>query len=92
MRPAGGDDRAFRRGVRIAAGFAAAVLAIVMIVIVNRDRPLKWDAHPDPTAVSRANVQAGDNGPLPTTGNAPTNNSGVVVHPGKSQSELGAKP
>ncbi len=88
MEPAGGADRAFRRGVRIAAGFAGLVVVIIMIVIVNRDHPLKWDTHPQPTAVSRTNVQAGDNGPLPATGTAPTNSSGVVVHPGKAQSDL----
>ena len=91
MKPVGGEDRAFRRGARIAAGLAAAIVAIIMIVIVNRDHPLKWDTHPDPTAVSRSNVQAGDNGPLPATGNVPTNTSGVVVHPGKSQSDLGSR-
>ncbi len=80
MPPAGGADRAFRRGVRIAAGFAAAIVVILMIVIVNRDHPLKWDTHPDPA--SRDNVQAGQN--------APTDGSSVVAAPGKARSDLGS--
>ncbi len=84
----GGDQRAFARGVKIAAGFAVVLVVAVVIVVIQRDHPLKWETNPNPPAVNRANVQAGDNGPLPQTGDAPTNTSGVVVHPGKSQSDL----
>ena len=83
-----GADRAFNRGVRIAAGVAALFVAIIVIVVVERDHPLKWDTHPPSPAVGRAAVQAGDIGPAPKTGDVPTNTSGVVVHPVKSQSDL----
>ena len=82
-----GADRAFNRGVRIAAGMAALVVAIIVVVVVERDHPLKWDTHPTSPAVSRAAVQA-DTGPAPATGDVPTDTSGVVVHPGKPQSDL----
>jgi len=83
-----GDDRAFKRGARIVAGFAALVVVVIMIFVVQRDHPLKRETLS--TDVNRAAVQAGDNGPLPAAGNAPTNMSGVVVHPGKSTSDLGS--
>ena len=86
---ASGDDRAFKRGARIVAGFAALVVVVIMIVVVQRDRPVKWETRS--TDVDRAAVQASDNGALPAAGNAPTNTSGVVVHPGKSTSDLGSR-
>jgi hypothetical protein len=86
--PSTRTDRAFGRGVRIAAGIAAVLVMIFMVVIVERDHPLKWDTHHNTPAVDRAAVQAGDAGPLPSTGIAPANTSGVVVHPGKTQSDL----
>ena len=80
MQPIGGTDQAFRRGVRVAAGLAAVLIVVIMIVVVNRDHPLKWDTHPDPA--SRDNVQAGQN--------APTDGSSVVAAPGKARSDLGS--
>ncbi len=84
-----GDDRAFNRGLRIVAGFAALFVVVIMIVVIQRNRPLKWENRP--ADATRAAVQTSDNGPLPTAGNAPTNTSGVVVHPGKSTSDLGSR-
>ena len=87
-----GADRAFNRGVRIAAGLAALLVVIIMVVVVERDSPLKWDTHSPSVAANRAAVEAGDPGPVPSAGNAPGNTSGVIVHPDKSQSDLDAKP
>ena len=84
-----GDDRAFNRGLRVVAGFAALIVVVVMIVVTQRDHPLKWESQS--TDANRAAVQTSDNGPLPAAGNAPTDTSGVVVHPGKTTSDLGAR-
>lgn len=86
-----GEARAFRRGVRIAAGFAALLVVVIVIVVVRRDHPLKVDTHLNPPAVNRAAVQASDNGPLLRAGNAPTNTSGVIHHPGPDGSDLSPK-
>ncbi len=83
-----GPDRAFNRGLRIVAGFAALVVVAVMILVVERDHPLQWDTRHNSPAIDRATVQTGDNGPLPRAGDAPTNTSGVVQHPGQPDSDL----
>jgi hypothetical protein len=84
----GGEARAFRRGVRIAAGFAALLVVVVVIFVVRRDHPLEVDTHLNPPAADRAAVQASDNGALPRTGDAPTGTAGVVGHPGPDGSDL----
>ncbi len=81
-----GDDRAFNRGLRIVAGLAALIVVVVMIVVFRRDHPL-LDSPVDRTNDGAA-VQASDTGPLPHAGTVPDNTSGVVQHPGKSQSDL----
>ena len=80
MKPTG-VDRAFRRGVRIAAAFAAAIVVIFMIDIVNRDHPLKWQPHPMTPSVTDVKGATGTSG----------DPSGILAHPPKSTSELGAK-
>jgi len=77
-----GDDRAFNRGLRIVAGFTARLVVVAMIVVIQRNRPL-GDSHLNPAA---------DHGPLPHAGSVPTHTSGVVQHPGKSDSDLPSQP
>jgi hypothetical protein len=79
----GGEQRAFQRGVRIAAGFVVIVVAAIMIVIVNRDHPLKWQPH-------SGNQGGVENGPAEGTSGSPAT-SGLLAHPPKSPSDLGAR-
>jgi len=82
VRAPGGEQRAFRRGVRIAAGFAVVVMAVIMIVIVNRDHPLQWQPH-------SGNEGGVENGPAQgASGSAAA--SGLLPRPAKSPSDLGA--
>ena len=50
-----GEARAFRRGVRIAAGFAGLLVVLIVIVVIARDHPLE-----------RGNPQDAPNGPAVT--------------------------
>ncbi len=83
MKQPGGEQRAFRRGVRIAAGFVVIVIAAIMIVIVNRDHPLKWQPH-------TGNAGGTEGGPVQGTSGSATP-SGLLAHPPKSPSDLGAR-
>jgi len=78
----GGKQRAFRRGVRIAAGFAVILVAVIMIVIVNRDHPLKWQPH-------AGNEGGVENGPARGASGSAAN-SGLLPHPPKPPSDLEA--
>ncbi len=82
-----GEARAFGRGVRIALGFAVLLVIAVIIVVVERDRPLKRQTLPATQALpaqtmNRAAVQAA----------APANASGGEVDPGKSTTDLVTHP
>jgi len=88
MPPPGGADRAFRRGVRIAAGLTALIVVAIMIVVVNRDHPLKWQPHAgnDAGLRDRPAQGAGAQG----TG-ASKAKPGLLAHPPKSASDLSAR-
>jgi hypothetical protein len=84
-----GDDHAFHRGLRIVAAVSALIVVLIMIVVVQRDRPLKWETRSN--RVDRADIQVRDTGRLPAAGNTPTNTAGVIAHPGKATSDLGSQ-
>ena len=60
-----GEARAFRRGVRLAAGFAGLLVVLIVIVVVARDHPLQ-----------RGNPLASPNTPASATVKPPPGPSG----------------